>query len=259
MLRQPLGDWGLPLPTHGFSCKSGAGPATGCEERPGRVSAEGTYGSHASFTRFLQLPSACSGGPSLKELWHQDRWCPALGPAAAAPLPTAALVPNPFPGTAQGTALPEAPRGQGSCRDAPAPWQRAPACREGPSGGRDPTHCLLQPLVGLYSTRFGQFLLPRHLQLHTCFLPCFEDKGAAQVQFVLEDEMGQSRAEPRALSARQAAVREHSRRRAGLTPAGRQAAQPTAAAPHLCLLHATILVPCSLLRTIPEVLRGAGG
>lgn len=218
VLRQPLGKWGLPLPTHGPSSNSGAGPAAGCEERPGRVSAEGTHGSHVSVTRFLQLPSGCSGGPSPKELWtppeHQERRCPALGPAAGAPLPTAALAPPPFPGTAQGTPLPEAPCGQGSCRDAPAPQQRAPACTA-PLGSWDPTHCLLWPLVGLYSTGLGRFLLLRHLQLHACFLPSFEDKGAAQIQLVLEDKRGQSRA-------RQAAVREGSRHRAGLTPAGRQ-------------------------------------
>lgn len=106
------------------------------------------------------------------------------------------------------------PRGQGSCRVAPAPRQRAPACTA-PLGSWDPTHCLLRPLVGLYSTGLGRFLLLRHLQLHACFLPSFEDKGAAQIQLVLEDKRGQSRAQ-------QAAVREGSRHRAGLTPAGRQ-------------------------------------
>lgn len=214
VLRQPLGDWGLPLPTHGPSSNPEAGPAAGCEERPGRVSAEGTYGSHVSVTRFLQLPSGCSGGPSQKELWtppkHQERQCPALGPAAAAPLPTAALAPPPFPGDRPA----RGPSWARVLQDAPAPRQRAPACTA-PLGEQDPTHCLLRPLVRLHSTGLGRFLLLRHLQLHACFLPSFEDKGAAQIQLVLEDERGQSRAQ-------QAAVREGSRHRTGLTPAGRQ-------------------------------------
>lgn len=49
----------------------------------------------------------------------------------------------------------------------------------------DPTHPLLQPLVGLCSISSDRFIPCRRWQLHACLLPCFEDEGAAQIQFIL--------------------------------------------------------------------------